>query len=241
MRGSAKSGLFRRAPEAMRKLLRGMILATTPGEGDAMKTHWRQWALALGTFALTLATAPAALASCGGLNLPLAHHTGLQLHEGSGRLMPAALLKGGEDDDNGGVSIVGMWHVVFTGKTMNGGDYTLPEPFDNSVVIWHSDGTEIMNSSRPAQDGNFCLGVWTQTGQRKYFLNHLPWQGNDPFGNPADGAQILEQVTLSSDGNHYSGSFTFQAYDINGNPTLAVTGVVTATRITTSTPFSSLL
>jgi hypothetical protein len=98
-----------------------------------------------------------------------------------------------------------------------------------------------MNSSRPAQDGNFCLGVWQQTGKREYFLNHIPWQGNDPFGNPAGGAQILEQITLSPDGNSYSGKFTFQAYDVNGNPTLAVTGVLTATRITTSTPFSSLL
>ncbi len=30
---------------------------------------------------------------------------------------------------------------------------------DNAFVQWHSDGTEIMNSRRPAQDGNFCLGV----------------------------------------------------------------------------------
>jgi hypothetical protein len=98
-----------------------------------------------------------------------------------------------------------------------------------------------MNSSRPAQDGNFCLGVWQQTGRRQYFLNHVPWQGNDPFGNPEDGAQILEKITLSPDGNSYSGKFTFQAYDINGNPTLAITGELTATRITPSTPFSSLL
>ena len=205
-----------------------------------MKMNWKRWALALGVFALTLATAPAALASCGSINLPLAHHSSFQFHDGPVRLMPAALLKDG-DDDRDNVSIVGMWHVVFTGQTMNGGSYSLPEPFDNSVVVWHNDGTEIMNSSRPAQDGNFCLGVWQQTGRRQYFLNHIPWQGNDPFGKPQDGAQILEKITLSPDGNSYSGKFTFQAYDINGNPGLAVTGEVMATRITTSTPFSSLL
>jgi hypothetical protein len=65
--------------------------------------------------------------------------------------------------------------------------------------------------------------------------------GIDPGGNPTGGTQILEQVTLSPDGNHYSGKFTFRAYDIDGNPTLAVTGVLTATRITPNTPFSSLL
>ena len=89
----------------------------------------------------------------------------------------------------------GMWSSQ--AKPMNGGSYTLPEPFDNSVVVWHSDGTEIMNSSRPAQDGNFCMGVWQQTGKRQYFLNHIPWQGNDPMRKPtgrssAPGANHLE-------------------------------------------------
>jgi hypothetical protein len=147
------------------------------------------------------------------------------------------------DFDEGGnhePSIVGMWHVVFTGQSMNDGPYVLPEPFDNSVVVWHGDGTEIMNSSRPAQDGNFCLGVWKQTGKREYFLNHIPWQGNDPTGNPQGGAQILEKVTLSPDGNHYSGTFRFQAYDTSGNPTLMITGGLKATRITTSTSFKEL-
>ena len=151
--------------------------------------------------------------------------------------MRAAL--GGDRDD--APSIVGMWHVVFTGHTMNGGAYVLPNPFDNSVIVWHSDGTEIMNSSRPAQDGNFCLGVWTQTGRLQYFLNHIPWQGNDPMGNPQGGAQILEKIDLSPDGNSYTGSFSFTAYDTSGNKTLTVTGTIAATRITPATPFSDLL
>ena len=44
-----------------------------------MKMNWKPWVLALGAFALTLATAPAALASCGSVNLPLPHHSGFQL------------------------------------------------------------------------------------------------------------------------------------------------------------------
>jgi hypothetical protein len=152
------------------------------------------------------------------------------------------MLLSADFDEGGGrePSIIGMWHVVFTGQSMNDGPYTLPEPFDNSVVVWHPDGTEIMNSSRPAQDGNFCLGVWKQTGRREYFLNHIPWQGNDPTGSPQGGAQILEKITLSQDGNHYTGTFSFQAYDINGNPTLMITGGLKATRITPSTSFKEL-
>jgi hypothetical protein len=135
--------------------------------------------------------------------------------------------------------IVGMWHVVFTANTMDG--EPVNSMFDNAVVVWHSDGTEIMNSSRPAQDGNFCIGVWKQTGKLKYLLNHIPWQGNDPLGNPQGGAQLIEHVALSPDGNSYSGTFTFTAYDTGGNPGPSYTGVMAGTRITTSTKFTDLL
>ena len=150
------------------------------------------------------------------------------------------------DDNDGGRerSIVGMWHVKFTAQTMNG------QPFaaviDNAVAVWHKDGTEIMNSSRPAQDGNFCLGVWARTGDHTYHLNHIPWQGNDPtnapgIGNPQGGAQIIEDVVLDKDGDAYSGSFTLTAYDPAGNVEVSFTGVIAATRITPDTPFSDLL
>jgi hypothetical protein len=46
---------------------------------------------------------------------------------------------------------------------------------DNALVVWHSDYTEIMNSGRPPQDGDFCLGVWEQVGKSKYKLNHFAW------------------------------------------------------------------
>lgn len=144
-----------------------------------------------------------------------------------------------------------MWHVVFTAKTQNG--ETIPVEggvvIDNSVAVWHSDGTEIMNSSRSAQDGNFCLGVWRQTGPCTYYLNHIPWQGNvfdpsappDTIGPPQSGAQIVEKITLSPDGNSHSGTFTLHAYDTSGNVYTWFTGVLSAKRITPDTPFKSLL
>jgi hypothetical protein len=198
-----------------------------------------KWGLVLvmGALALVVAMVPSAMAQCG---MPAkAKPSAWQPAYGGVHVQRAAL--GGDQDQNNGPSIVGMWHVVFTGHTMNGGAYVLPNPFDNSVVVWHSDGTEIMNSSRPAQDGNFCLGVWTQTGRLQYFLNHIPWQGNDPMGNPQGGAQILEKIDLSPDGNSYTGSFSFTAYDTTGTKTLSITGTLAATRITAATPFGDLL
>jgi hypothetical protein len=204
-----------------------------------MKTNRKPWALAFSAFAFMLATTPGALAICGSPNAPAKHPSGLQLQLGQAQLLPAALLRNIDDDKND-PSIVGMWHVVFTQETVD--ETPVPHTvFDNSVVVWHSDGTEIMNSSRPAQDGNFCMGVWKKTGARQYYLNHIPWQGNDPTGNPEDGAQLIEGVTLSKDGNHYSGTFKFKAYDSDGNVSVTITGQMTATRITTSTPFGSLL
>lgn len=142
--------------------------------------------------------------------------------------------------------IVGMWHVTFTAKGNEAGP---PDgaPIDNAVVIWHADGTEIMNSNRPAQDGNFCLGVWEKTGRSKYVLNHMPWQGNDTenasagIGNPQGGAQIIEKISLSPEGNNYSGTFTLDAYDTSGNNVAHIIGVLSATRVTVNTNVKDLL
>ena len=146
-------------------------------------------------------------------------------------------------------SIVGMWHVIFTAHTVNGN----PIPsnaypmIDNALVVWHSDKTEIMNSARPPQDGNFCLGVWEKTGARSYYLNHIPWLGNDTtnapsgIGNPAGPTQITERVTLSEDGNKYAGTFTLVAYNLDENKAVTFTGVLAGTRITTSTSAHQLV
>jgi hypothetical protein len=187
---------------------------------------------------LAVAMAPSAIAQC--LSTKLVQPSSWQPQIGGVHLMTTTF---GDSP-----SIVGMWHVVFTATSMNG--ESIPSPgavIDNSVVVWHADGTEIMNSSRPAQDGNFCLGVWKQTGKLSYFLNHIPWQGNDPsggaggIGNPEGGAQVLEQVTLSPDGNHYSGRFSLTAYDTSGNISVTFTGTLSATRITVGTKFTDLL
>jgi hypothetical protein len=204
------------------------------------KTQYRKFLPAC-AIVLALAVIPSALAQCG-LSTKLVKPSSWQPEMGSSVLKMVAL----PDGYQGGPSIVGMWHVTFTAQTLNGG--AIPNtPIDNSVAVWHSDGTEIMNSSRPAQDGNYCMGVWEQTGRLKYYLNHIPWQGNDltnaptGIGNPAAGAQLTESVTLSPNGSSYSGTFTLTAYDISGNPTVVFTGILAATRITINTKFSDLL
>jgi hypothetical protein len=165
-----------------------------------------------------------------------------QAWQGSDPLQSGSLLTIAEDSD----PIVGMWHVTFSAQgNVNGPpDGT---PIDNALAAWHSDGTELMNSARPAQDGDFCMGVWKKTGNNTYKLNHIAWFANDTanapggIGNPAGPTRIFQRVTLSPDGTHYSGTFTLDAYDPSGKRVAHIVGVIAATRITTNTTVKDLL
>ena len=205
-----------------------------------MKTSVTKFTLALGVALIATVLTATANASCGDSKAGTTLHR--QSWDGFGSFPPASLLLTSDDADN----IVGMWHVTFTAEGNDGGppDNT---PIDNSIVTWHSDGTEIMNSGRPAQDGQFCMGVWKKTGRLKYKVNHFAWAGYDTtnapsgVGNPAGPTHIVEEVTLSPDGKHYTGTFTLDAYDTSGNVTAHIIGVIRATRITMDTTVTDLL
>ena len=129
-------------------------------------------------------------------------------------------------------SIVGLWHVVFT-TTSN--DVGIPPGavIDNAYVTWHSDGTELMNSSRPPMTGSFCMGVWAQVPPRSYRLKHiaLAW---DNSGTVFVGPLIAtEDVTVNPTAQSYEGTFVFDQYAADGTTRLAhIEGTLAATRIT---------
>jgi hypothetical protein len=119
-------------------------------------------------------------------------------------------------------SIVGLWNITFT----SGG-----EVIDVAFDAWHSDGTEILNDYTNPIEGNVCLGVWVQTGPRTYKLKHPSWSF-DTSGKLLGTVIIGEKVTVSPDGNSFSGSYTYDVYDISGKFQIEYTGQVKATRIT---------
>jgi hypothetical protein len=210
-----------------------------------MKAAYWKWMFAT---VLALSLVPGGLAQCGLPSKPIKPAAWHPLYGAPGLQF---IKTGFHDFDDHEPAIVGMWHVVFTAQTQGAQNTPIPGGLviDNAVVVWHSDGTEIMNSARPAQDGNFCLGVWKHTGERRYLLNHIPWQGNvfDPtvppstVGAPQAGVQLVEAITLSPDGDSYSGTFTLHAYDTSGGVYASFAGVLSAKRITPETPFSDLL
>lgn len=139
--------------------------------------------------------------------------------------------------------IVGMWKVTFTGQGNGSSGPPDGTVIDSAIVVWHSDGTEIMNSGRPPQDGNFCMGVWENRGRFGYKLNHFA-MGNDTanspggIGNPFGVSQFHQTVFLNAKADSYSGPFTIDVYDASGAPVLHIAGMVSATRITVNTPAS---
>ncbi len=134
------------------------------------------------------------------------------------------------NDDDRDATIVGLWQVSFVSK----GNPGIPDGavLDSGYATWHSDGTEIMNSSRPPKSGSFCMGVWKGTGRSTYHLNHvaLSW---DPTGDTFVGpASIREDVRVGRTGDTYTGTFTIDQYDPAGTLLVHLKGDIVARRIT---------
>ena len=55
------------------------------------------------------------------------------------------------------------------------------------------------------------------------------------IGTATGPTHIQEWVTLGPDGNHFTGRFRLNAYDLSNNVVAAFTGTLSGTRITTST------
>jgi hypothetical protein len=202
-----------------------------------MTTIFKKLTVALGIVLMGTILTATANAECGDSRIAKPK-TSLQPQSWQEQFQPASLLLVQQTND----PIVGMWKVAFVAKGNAEGPPN-GTPIDSAVVVWHNDGTEIMNSGRPAQDGNFCMGVWEKTGKSGYKLNHFAL-GNDAenapsgIGNPAGPTRIQETLILNPDGNSYSGRFVLDAYDTLGNNTAHIIGTITGTRITVSTPAS---
>jgi hypothetical protein len=127
--------------------------------------------------------------------------------------------------------IVGFWSVKYE---RNGA------VFDNAFQQWHSDGTEIHNSSGPAASGNVCLGVWKKTGKFHYTLNHF-YLNSDPATDKLNvKVQLREEIDLSHSGNEHFGIVTFDVYDLSGNLLNQSEANLHGTRITVNTSLKDL-
>lgn len=176
-------------------------------------------------------------AQCGGSDWLKTGAVQLQSWQGGPQFGTASFLQIA-DGPGDGAGIVGFWKVKFLSEGNSG----IPDGtvLDNGFAQWHSDGTEIMNSSKAPVTGNFCLGVFQKSGPSRYQLNHFAL-GFDSSSNFIGPVQIQESVTVNKKSNQYTGSFTIDQFDPMGNPLGHVAGNVAATRVTVDTPVGDVL
>lgn len=125
-------------------------------------------------------------------------------------------------DEGNGRSIVGLWKTTSTA-----GGQVVDEAFEQ----WNSDGTEVLNDNPSPLLGNICLGVYVRSGPATYKLKHPSWT-YDNAGNLNGTAIIRERITVAPSGDSYSGTFTVDLYDLDGNHLGQLAGTVTGQRIT---------
>jgi hypothetical protein len=183
-----------------------------------------------GTFLVSRATAQCGYFQWNGTEAlqPLSSQEAVQFE-------PVPLSRAADNEGSDG-QIVGFWKFKFVSEGSSG----IPDGavVDNGFTQWHSDGTEITNSFRPPATGNFCLGVWQQTGSSSYALNHFAL-GWDLLGNFIGPVQIREKVTLNHNASQFTGTFTIDQFNPAGTVLAHVQGQVTGTRITVNTPLGN--
>jgi len=104
-------------------------------------------------------------------------------------------------------SMVGLWSVT---------DYSGGEPIYSYFDTWNSDGNEFfIDNTDPAED-NVCQGVWVQNSANIYKLKHISFTF-DNAGNQNGTAVFHDVVTISADGNSFTGTENIYVYDLGGN------------------------
>jgi hypothetical protein len=157
-----------------------------------------------------------------------------------GRLTPVH--NDGYHDPGSHDSIVGLWRFEMLAKSTSANKNPMPDGalIDFGTAAWHDDGTELMNSgARKPADGDFCQGVWKQTGPNEFVLNHYALAYTD--GTYTGPVNIRERVSVDRSGKKFTGVFVLTAYlatAVPGHefdqttPLVNITGTINGTRVT---------
>jgi hypothetical protein len=214
-----------------------------PKKENLMKTMFGTLKATLGVAILATVFASLANAQCMNVGVSKRGASMLRHQSWNGAFSPAWFKLASYGDTEASPSadrdpIVGFWRVDLISEGNSG----IPDGtvLDAGFTQWHSDGTEILNSSRAPATQSFCLGVWEKTGPSKYKLNHFPLSWN-PDGTLLGPANIREEITLSPDHNSYVGTFTLDQYNTGGNLLVHLAGQVKAKRITVNTTITDVL
>lgn len=151
-----------------------------------------------------------------------------------------------QNGPNEPVTIVGLWHVIYTADYSTSGPLPVPVippgppssfQFIQSYKTWHADGTEFENAFLPPMGGNVCFGVWKDLGHGSVKLHHIGLMFDPSTGSVANVFTVDEIDTVAPNGKTYQGSFDmkiFEPTDVFGTGTVLqeIKGSTAGTRIT---------
>jgi len=144
------------------------------------------------------------------------------------QLSAGSLLMVSDTERSEQTSIVGLWQFKFEGFSV-----------DYGTQAWHSDGTETMFSgAQNPETGDFCQGVWRQTGPNTYSLNHIAMGWTAPGAGFGTRVHFHVEVKLDAFGNAFAGQYTAGVYAVTpanpfdeSNEVASGTGTVSAVRV----------
>jgi len=112
-------------------------------------------------------------------------------------------------------TITGLWDVT---------DYYQGELIDEYFDTWVSDGNEFFIDGTNPIEGNVCQGTWIPAGltfsqpasSRTFKLKHVAW-GFDDQGNLQYRAIFHDTITMSADGQSFTGTENVYLYYLDGS------------------------
>ena len=107
--------------------------------------------------------------------------------------------------------IEGVWEAQVTRRVCETGD---PIATFRGMTNFIRGGALIGTNANPNPPTTY--GRWQYLGERHYIAVERFFRYN-PDGSFAGLQRITRNITLSSDGNHFTGVNTSQAFDVNGN------------------------
>jgi hypothetical protein len=96
------------------------------------------------------------------------------------------------------------------------------------LTQWHSDGLEFEVAG--FAPGAMCQGTYKQACDGSFHDYHIAWTF-DSSGAPSGYWDENMFVTVSDDGESYSGTYARKFYDVNGNFLFEEDGTLTAERL----------
>ena len=120
----------------------------------------------------------------------------------------------------------GVWDSQVTLTDCNGNTLAVFEAY----AMFHQGGTLTSTDNTPPTLHGPGFGTWERVDARKY-TSHFQFFNFNADGTFAGVQKIDQQIRLAADGNSYTSTVTFGAYDPDGNLIFSGCGSEVATRL----------